>query len=55
MVSELPSYKLADKRNTGTFLNSHDIRVPAPVDKYHPTFPLFAKPYDGSYKETCMS
>ena len=49
MVSELPFIQACrDKRNTGTFLNSHDIRVPAPVDKYHPTFPLFAKPYDGS-------
>ena len=49
MVSELSFIQACrDKRNTGTFLNSHDIRVPAPVDKYHPTFPLFAKPYDGS-------
>lgn len=49
MVSELPFIQACrDKRNTGTFLNSRDIRVPAPVDKYHPTFPLFAKPYDGS-------
>lgn len=37
-----------DKRNTGTFFESHGIRVPAPVDKHNPTFPLFAKPYDGS-------
>lgn len=37
-----------DKRNTGQFLEEHGIRVPAEVDKYHPTFPLFAKPYDGS-------
>ena len=37
-----------DKRNTSTFLSEHDIRVPAPVDKHHPAFPLFAKPYDGS-------
>lgn len=37
-----------DKRNTSTFLSEHDIRVPAPIDKNHPTFPLFAKPYDGS-------
>ncbi len=49
MVSELPFIQACrDKRNTGTFLNSHDIRVPAPVDKSNPTFPLFAKPYDGS-------
>ena len=37
-----------DKRNTGEFFESHDIRVPRKVDKYNPTFPLFAKPYDGS-------
>ena len=37
-----------DKRNTGEFLEKHNIRVPKEVDKYNPTFPLFAKPYDGS-------
>ncbi len=37
-----------DKRNTGEFFEKHGIRVPSPVDKHHPTFPLFAKPYDGS-------
>ncbi len=37
-----------DKRHTGAFFESHGIRVPRPVDKHHPTFPLFAKPYDGS-------
>lgn len=37
-----------DKRHTGAFFEAHGIRVPAPVDKYAPTFPLFAKPYDGS-------
>lgn len=37
-----------DKRNTGEFFEKHGIRVPDPIDKYHPTFPLFAKPYDGS-------
>ena len=37
-----------DKRNTGEFFEKHDIRVPRAIDKYHPTFPLFAKPYDGS-------
>ena len=37
-----------DKRNTGAFFESRGIRVPAPVDKHAPTFPLFAKPYDGS-------
>lgn len=37
-----------DKRNTGEFFEKHRIRVPKAIDKYHPTFPLFAKPYDGS-------
>lgn len=37
-----------DKRNTGAFFESRGIRVPAPVNKHNPMFPLFAKPYDGS-------
>ena len=37
-----------DKRNTGDFLQKLGIRVPRPIDKLHPIFPLFAKPYDGS-------
>ena len=37
-----------DKRNTGKFLESHGIRVPRPISKNNPTFPMFAKPYDGS-------
>ena len=37
-----------DKRNTGAFFEKHGIRVPKAIDKYHPIFPLFAKPYDGS-------
>lgn len=37
-----------DKRNTGEFFEKHGIRVPKPIDKKSPTFPLFAKPYDGS-------
>jgi carbamoyl-phosphate synthase large subunit len=37
-----------DKRNTALFFEEHDIRVPAAIDKNNPTFPLFAKPYDGS-------
>ena len=37
-----------DKRRTGAFFESRGIRVPRPIDKHHPTFPLFAKPYDGS-------
>jgi len=37
-----------DKRNTGVFFEKHGIRVPKAIDKYHPIFPMFAKPYDGS-------
>lgn len=37
-----------DKRNTGKFFEKHGIRVPQSIDKNNPTFPLFAKPYDGS-------
>ena len=37
-----------DKRNTGEFFEKHGIRVPKAIDKHHPTFPMFAKPYDGS-------
>ena len=49
MVSDRQFVEMCrDKRNTGTFFERHDIRVPREVDKYHPTFPLFAKPYDGS-------
>lgn len=49
MVSDKPFITLCrDKRHTGAFFEQHGVRVPAEVDKYHPTFPLFAKPYDGS-------
>ena len=49
IVSNLSLIQLCrDKRNTGAFLEQHGIRVPKEIDKYHPTFPLFAKPYDGS-------
>lgn len=37
-----------DKRNTGNFFEECGIRVPKMIDKFHPIFPLFAKPYDGS-------
>lgn len=37
-----------DKRNTGEFFEKHGIRVPKAIDKFYPTFPMFAKPYDGS-------
>lgn len=37
-----------DKRNTGAFFEKKGIRVPRPIDKLNPSFPMFAKPYDGS-------
>lgn len=37
-----------DKRNTGSFFEKNGIRVPKPIDKYNPRFPMFAKPFDGS-------
>lgn len=37
-----------DKRNTGAFFEEKAIRVPKPIDKLKPIFPMFAKPYDGS-------
>ena len=48
MVSDRAFVEMCrDKRNTGAFFEGHGIRVPQEVDKYNPTFPLFAKPYDG--------
>lgn len=37
-----------DKRKTYEIFNSLNIRTPEPRDKKNPTFPMFAKPYDGS-------
>ena len=37
-----------DKRLTQRYLQDIGIGIPKSVDKYHPTFPLFVKPYDGS-------
>ncbi len=37
-----------DKRETQQYLQNIGIEVPKAVDKYHPTFPMFVKPYDGS-------
>ena len=49
LVSDLQFVKTCrDKRLTYRYLQNLNIRVPQPVDKYHPIFPLFAKPYDGS-------
>lgn len=49
MVSDRPFVEMCrDKRNTGAFFERHGVRVPKEIDKYHPMFPMFAKPYDGS-------
>lgn len=49
IVSDPSFIKLCrDKRNTANFFQKLDIRVPKSIDKHHPIFPLFAKPYDGS-------
>lgn len=37
-----------DKRQTRLYLKDIGIEVPKAIDKYHPTFPMFVKPYDGS-------
>ncbi|MDF2189671.1 ATP-grasp domain-containing protein [Paraflavitalea sp. CAU 1676] len=37
-----------DKRKINTFFEAREIRVPAAIDKYQPSFPLFIKPYNGS-------
>lgn len=41
-------HQCRDKRLINKFFEQHDISIPTPVDKYDPTFPCFAKPYDGS-------
>lgn len=49
MVSDRSFVEMCrDKRNTGAFFEKHGIRVPREIDKHHPIFPMFAKPYDGS-------
>lgn len=49
IVGDLPFISMCrDKRNTGDFFYKHNVRVPKEIDKHNPTFPIFAKPYDGS-------
>jgi len=49
LVSDLHFVKVCrDKRMTCKYLQNLNIRIPNLMDKYHPTFPLLAKPYDGS-------
>ncbi|MDH6305592.1 carbamoyl-phosphate synthase large subunit [Parabacteroides sp. PH5-13] len=40
-----------DKRNITVYLEGKGIAVPKAIDKYNPTFPIFAKPYDGSLSQ----
>ena len=48
-LSDIEFIKICrDKRLTETYLKELGIPVPKSVDKYHPVFPMFAKPYDGS-------
>ena len=37
-----------DKRRSATLFQQLNIRIPEPRDKYHPIYPMFAKPFDGS-------
>ncbi|MCH5218019.1 MAG: ATP-grasp domain-containing protein [Muribaculaceae bacterium] len=37
-----------DKRITKKFFEVHGIRTPKEINKHNPTYPLFAKPFDGS-------
>lgn len=49
VLSDEPFIKVCrDKRQTQLYLQNIGIDVPKAVDKYHPTFPMFVKPYDGS-------
>lgn len=41
-------YACRDKRKTSELFQQLDICIPKIRDKYHPEFPMFAKPYDGS-------
>ena len=40
--------KCRDKRHTAVFFKELGIDIPKPINKKHPVFPMFAKPYDGS-------
>ena len=48
----LPDYDFVlmccDKRRTADFFLQQGLSIPEPRDKYHPIFPMFAKPFDGS-------
>lgn len=40
--------KCRDKRQTNILFKDLEIKIPSPIDKKNPSFPLFIKPYDGS-------
>lgn len=49
IVSDLSFIRACrDKRNTNLLFKQLGIRSPEPRDKFHPIYPMFAKPYDGS-------
>lgn len=49
LVSDLQLIAICrDKRYTARFFQQKGITVPKEMDKYHPAFPICAKPYDGS-------
>ena len=49
VLSDLEFVKICrNKRLTAGCLEKLDIAVPKMIDKNHPVFPMFAKPYDGS-------
>lgn len=49
LVSDADFIKLCrDKRKTAILFSKLNIDQPRQLDKYHPRFPMFAKPYDGS-------
>ena len=49
IISDLNFIEICrDKRNTGAYLDQLGIRIPKAINKFAPTFPIFAKPYDGS-------
>jgi carbamoyl-phosphate synthase large subunit len=43
-----------DKRKTNILFSESEIDFPKEIDKYHPTFPLFVKPYDGSLSKDIL-
>ena len=49
MLSETDFIQICrDKRKTSSYFSQIGIAIPKLLDKNHPVFPMFAKPYDGS-------